>query len=149
MMGMDMNMNSANTNGQKKPANPLNFKIVKCKNFDKEGNCRYGNSCTFAHGDTDLRSKSDNNMMSDPNVVGNMMNFLDPNFMAMMMQQNMMGMDYNQMMMSMGMPMTGLTDNANNIDMSQVNMNMMNMNPYMFPNMNTNNNTNNNTGNNN
>ena len=45
----------------KNPPNPSNFKIVKCKNFETNGSCKYGSVCTFAHGDTELRTKSDNN----------------------------------------------------------------------------------------
>ena len=38
----------------------LNYKIVKCKNFEKDGTCKYGQHCTFAHGDKDLRNKTEN-----------------------------------------------------------------------------------------
>ena len=38
----------------------LNYKIVKCKNWEKDGTCKYGMHCTFAHGDKDLRNKGDN-----------------------------------------------------------------------------------------
>ena len=37
--------------------NMMNFKSVKCKNFEKEGQCKYGDRCTFAHGDAELRTK--------------------------------------------------------------------------------------------
>ena len=40
--------------------NILNYKIVKCKNFEKDGTCKYGAHCTFAHGDKELRNKSEN-----------------------------------------------------------------------------------------
>ena len=46
----------------KKGLNAQNYKIVKCKYFEKDGSCRYGSLCTFAHGDEDLRTKSDNLM---------------------------------------------------------------------------------------
>ena len=39
--------------------NMMNFKIVKCKNFENEGQCKYGDRCTFAHGDAELRIKSE------------------------------------------------------------------------------------------
>ena len=40
--------------------NILNYKIVKCKNFEKDGTCKYGQHCTFAHGDKEIRNKSEN-----------------------------------------------------------------------------------------
>lgn len=46
-----MNINKSNSSG--------NYKTMMCKNFEKEGNCRYGNSCNFAHGDEDLRQKGE------------------------------------------------------------------------------------------
>ena len=39
--------------------NVMNYKIAKCKNFEKDGQCRYGDRCTFAHGDAELRAKVD------------------------------------------------------------------------------------------
>ena len=64
--GMEMNQ------GGKNQKNPLNFKIVKCKNFEKDGTCKYGSHCTFAHGDNDLRSKADNytNYQPSSNMMG-------------------------------------------------------------------------------
>ena len=52
MGGGDMNQGGQGKNQK----NPLNYKIVKCKNFEKDGTCKYGSHCTFAHGDKDLRS---------------------------------------------------------------------------------------------
>lgn len=46
--------------------NPLNYKIVKCKNWERDGTCKYGAHCTFAHGDNDVRSKSDNLYQMQP-----------------------------------------------------------------------------------
>ena len=40
--------------------NIVNYKIVKCKNFEKDGTCKYGAHCTFAHGDKELRNKTEN-----------------------------------------------------------------------------------------
>lgn len=55
----------------KKTGNPQNYKIVKCKYFEIgnmliyiDGTCRYGSLCTFAHGDSEIRSKADNMLMS-------------------------------------------------------------------------------------
>lgn len=39
--------------------NIMNYKIVKCKNYEKDGSCRYGAHCSFAHGDAELRTKND------------------------------------------------------------------------------------------
>lgn len=53
-----------------------------------DGTCRYGTLCTFAHGEVEVRSKADNLMEIQPNMMGinpSMMN--DPNF---LMQMNMM-----------------------------------------------------------
>ena len=53
-MAMGGNVPNKNQN------NILNYKIVKCKNFEKDGTCKYGDHCTFAHGDKELRNKSEN-----------------------------------------------------------------------------------------
>ena len=47
-------------NSGKNQNNIINYKIVKCKNFEKDGTCKYGQHCTFAHGDKDLRNKNEN-----------------------------------------------------------------------------------------
>lgn len=39
--------------------NTNNYKTVKCKNFDQFGQCKYGNSCTFAHGENEMRKSPD------------------------------------------------------------------------------------------
>ena len=49
-----LGMNSKNQN------NLLNYKIVKCKNWEKDKTCKYGAHCTFAHGDEEIRNKADN-----------------------------------------------------------------------------------------
>jgi hypothetical protein len=89
---------------KKKGPNPQNYKIVKCKYWEKDGTCRYGTLCTFAHGEQELRTKSDNiayaqneqinnqmyPMMQNPFLIGfdpnvmnnmNMINYPDPNIM--------------------------------------------------------------------
>lgn len=80
-------------NTTKKLPNPANYKIVKCKNFEKDGVCKYGNTCTFAHGDNEIRSKVENQYLGNqgnPNqnsqMMPNMMNqyaAMDPLFMGM------------------------------------------------------------------
>ena len=47
-------------NQNNKQNSMLNYKIVKCKNFEKDGTCKYGAHCTFAHGDKELRNKTEN-----------------------------------------------------------------------------------------
>ena len=47
-------------NKNKMQNNVLNYKIVKCKNWEKDKACKYGAHSTFAHGDEDLRNKADN-----------------------------------------------------------------------------------------
>ena len=98
--------------GDQGKKNPLNFKIVKCKNFEKDGTCKYGSHCTFAHGDNDLRSKADNytHMKPSSNMIG----------------QNNLIYDYG-MIQKMGM--------AQNFDMNQFDPNQMMMNPMMGMNM--------------
>ena len=76
----------------KKGPNAQNYKIVKCKYFEKEGMCRYGSLCTFAHGNAELRKKSDN---VDITTQQNMMN--------MMVLQNMMMMNQQQQQQPSGM----------------------------------------------
>mmetsp|Transcript_30635 Transcript_30635/g.34849 ORF Transcript_30635/g.34849 Transcript_30635/m.34849 type:complete len:249 (+) Transcript_30635:613-1359(+) len=31
------------------------YKTIKCKNYERDGYCKYQSACTFAHGDTELR----------------------------------------------------------------------------------------------
>ena len=77
-----------------------NYKIVKCKNFEKDGTCKYGDHCTFAHGDKDLRSKTENMYSMNPNPM-----FMMPMVMDMPFMMPPQGMDVNQlqqMMMQQG-----------------------------------------------
>lgn len=98
--------NNNNKNKTKTAPNPSNFKIVKCKNWETSGNCKYGSVCTFAHGDTELRTKSENTQQMNENAVimdtGFMPNTMnpylmgDPNlFYQMVMQQQMMNNNNN------------------------------------------------------
>lgn len=66
-----MPLNNMNT----KQNSMLNYKIVKCKNFEKDGSCKYGAHCTFAHGDKDLRNKSENLYQINSNQMMMMMPF--------------------------------------------------------------------------
>jgi len=40
---------------QNQGASTSNYKTVLCKNFEQSGQCRYGNSCTFAHGGVEVK----------------------------------------------------------------------------------------------
>ncbi len=66
-------MGELNQNPQKKIPNPQNYKIVKCKNYEKglsiikiDGYCKYEGFCSFAHGDSDLRKKNENSFLQMP-----------------------------------------------------------------------------------
>ena len=123
LIGMNMyNPNMFN----KTQNNLLNYKIVKCKNWEKDKTCKYGAHCTFAHGDTDLHTKNDNIYMSSTVPV---MIPYDMSSMGMMMPPNM---DINQMQQMM----------AGNMNQSPLMMGMM-----MAPNGNIQNNNENNQGN--
>ena len=87
----------------------INYKIVRCKNWEKEKTCKYGVHCTFAHGDNELRNKADNIYQFNPN-----MQFMYPMIMP-------AGMDFNQMqqMMANGQLMMGMNMNNMNPNMGQ------------------------------
>ena len=77
------NPNILNGEGQiemtKNQKNMINYKIVKCKNWEKEGSCKYGDHCTFAHGENDMRSKVENYYQMQPNIpMMYPMNMIDP-----------------------------------------------------------------------
>ena len=96
---------------------------MKCKYWEKDGTCRYGTLCTFAHGDQDLRTKTENLLLNQqqsgyydmqmgmgfppgtgqnvPGVMG-----YDPNF-PVAMNPFMMGFDPNFMGMAPNMGMMG------------------------------------------
>lgn len=114
MLGGNINMNvipqmESTSKPNKIPPNPANFKIVKCKNWEATGNCKYGSVCTFAHGDNELRTKSENNLKISENAINVDNNYnsginpylvQDPAFLYnMFLQQQMMGMG-----MGMGVP---------------------------------------------
>ena len=94
-----MGMNSKNQN------NMINYKIIKCKNYEKDKTCKYGIHCTYAHGDEELRNKADNLYQMNsaqyqfimPMDMAQMQQFMQNNQFIMPMQMN------NQMNMNMNM----------------------------------------------
>ena len=120
---ISQNFNKINTNNQK---TALNYKIAKCKNWEKDGNCKYGSLCTFAHGDTELRTKNDNLSQIGPFPI---MLPYNMNSMGMMMPPNI---NFNQMPQMI----------PDNIDQNQLMMGMM-----MAPNENIQKNNENSPGN--
>ena len=38
------------------PVPSANFKTMKCRHFERHGECKYGDKCSYAHGDADLRA---------------------------------------------------------------------------------------------
>ena len=98
----------------------LNYKIVKCKNWEKDKTCKYGIHCTFAHGDEEIRQKTDNLYQFNLSMA-----FMMP----MIVPQN--GIDFNQMQpymvngqMMMGMNMNqNIGQDQNNTADNNVNMN--------------------------
>jgi len=95
----------------------INYKIVKCKNWEKDKTCKYGAKCTFAHGDEELRNKVDNISHMNQPIPFAMPFMVDPNGMPIMMQPG-IGFDFSQMQMMPG-----------NIDQNQFMMGMMPNNP--------------------
>ena len=75
----------------------INYKIVKCKNWEKDGSCKYGNHCTFAHGDNDLRDKTTNMYQMQPNMMMMYPFMMNMNMNMMPMDPMMPNMDINQM----------------------------------------------------
>ena len=61
---MAPNFHKSNNNQK----NVFNYKIAKCKNWEKEGTCKYGVHCTFAHGNNELRNKNDNMIKMQPGM---------------------------------------------------------------------------------
>ena len=122
------NMIPQNLYMNNKTKDALNYKIVKCKNWEKDKTCKYGAHCTFAHGDSELRNKTDNLMNIQSNMGMGLM--LQP----MMMDMNAMMQMNPQMQGMQGMPM--IIDptqmmNMGNMGMPAIPNNMMNNNPGM------------------
>ena len=110
MMGM-YNPNMLNNNQK----NLLNYKIVKCKNWEKDKTCKYGTHCTFAHSDEELRSKTDNLNQFNSSFPMMMPMMFPPGMDMSQMQQFMMN---NPMNLGMGVPGVENFENNNstNID---------------------------------
>ena len=87
----------------------LNYKIVKCKNWDKDGTCKYGAHCTFAHGDEELRNKADNLYQFNPSMQFMMPMMIPSAGMDMNQMQQLMA--NGQLMMGMGMNMNSMAPN--------------------------------------
>ena len=101
--------------GTKNQNNMLNYKIVKCKNWEKDKTCKYGIHCTYAHGDEELRNKADNLYQMNPSFSLMMPIIANPNMDMAQMQQFMPN---NQFMMPMPMNISdenpALAANQNN-----------------------------------
>ncbi len=94
-------MNRIN-NSQK---NALNYKIVKCKNYEKDGTCKYGMHCTFAHGDSEMRNKNDNLYQMQPGM-GLMMQPFMVDMNAMLRMNQLQDIDIAQIQLLMGIQMS-------------------------------------------
>ena len=86
---------------QKNQNNMLNYKIVKCKNWEKDKSCKYGAHCTYAHGEEELRNKADNLYQMNPGFPLMMPFIANPQNIDMSQMQQFM--PNNQFMMPMPM----------------------------------------------
>ena len=93
--------------GNKGNNNYLNYKIVKCKNWEKDKTCKYGLHCTYAHGEEELRNKADNLYQMNQGFSVMMPVIPGPNMDIAQMQQ-LMG--NNPFMMTMPMNFNKLND---------------------------------------
>ncbi len=117
----------------KKVPNPQNFKIVLCKNFEKDGTCKYEGFCTFAHGESELRTKNDNSLFTqqiplNPQFVYPQMmpqDFQFANNFQMFPQQNLY--DINQLYAFQGIPNLNMNNMYGNEMTNNPNDNVNNM----------------------
>jgi hypothetical protein len=99
--------------------NILNYKIVKCKNWEKDKTCKYGSHCTYAHGDEEIRNKADNLYQMNPIAYPSFMMpmipgpNMDVNQMQQLMANNQLYMQM-QMNMNMGNKPEEMQQNQNN-----------------------------------
>ena len=101
--GHQQNMMYAIGMGSKNQNNMLNYKIVKCKNWEKDKSCKYGAHCTYAHGEEELRNKADNLYQMNPTFPLMMPIITNPQNIDMAQMQQFM--PNNQFMMPMPMNM--------------------------------------------
>ena len=101
--GHQQNMMYAIGMGSKNQNNMLNYKIVKCKNWEKDKSCKYGAHCTYAHGEEELRNKADNLYQMNPTFPLMMPIITNPQNIDMTQMQQFM--PNNQFMMPMPMNM--------------------------------------------
>ena len=94
-----MNMNNSILNSNTHSI--LNYKIVKCKNWEKDHTCKFGAHCTFAHGDSELRNKADNLYQINPSFQV-MMPMIMPPPQGMNLNQMQQLMMSNRLMLGMG-----------------------------------------------
>ena len=112
--GHQQNMMYAIGMGSKNQNNMLNYKIVKCKNWEKDKSCKYGAHCTYAHGEEELRNKADNLYQMNPAYICMLPNMQPPNIDMAQMQQLMAN---NQYMMQM--PMNINMNKGNEISLNE------------------------------
>jgi hypothetical protein len=74
------------------PVPSANFKTMKCRHFERHGECKYGDKCSYAHGDADLRSGQQNPSGGKP-MGGQMRNNMAPQPNPMMDGMNMQNMN--------------------------------------------------------
>ena len=93
-----------------KTNNMLNYKIVKCKNWEKDKSCKYGAHCTFAHGEEELRNKADNLYQMAPSNVGMVFPAFMMDMSQMQQMQQMMPAQFDMRQMNMAPMMMGMND---------------------------------------